>query len=215
MARDDINSLPLYPRLDEVADAFARSRLLLLSAEPGAGKTTLVPWRLLAHPEFAVGKILLLEPRRIAARAAADRIAELLGEVPGKTVGLRTRYESVVSPSSRLEVVTDGVLVRIIQSDQALGGYGTIIFDEFHERGLMAVPHHIVALGQPIDEIYATPLKRAVETAEIIATAAQHLASYQKPRSVDFVDSLPKAPTGKILKRALRAPYWESRGSKV
>ncbi len=138
MARDDINSLPLYPRLDEVADAFARSRLLLLSAEPGAGKTTLVPWRLLAHPEFAVGKILLLEPRRIAARAAADRIAELLGEVPGRTVGLRTRYESVVSPSSRLEVVTDGVLVRIIQSDQALGGYGTIIFDEFHERGLMA-----------------------------------------------------------------------------
>jgi len=138
MTREEIRSLPLYPRLDEVADVFARSGLLLLSAEPGAGKTTLVPWRLLAHPDFAGSKILLLEPRRIAARMAADRIAALLGEEVGKTVGLRTRRETIAGPSCRLEVVTDGVLVRILQSDQALGRYGTIIFDEFHERGLMA-----------------------------------------------------------------------------
>lgn len=138
MTRDEISSLPLHPRLDEVADAFARSGLLLLSAEPGAGKTTLVPWRLLAHPDFAGSKILLLEPRRIAARMAADRIAALLGEEVGKSVGLRTRRETIAGPSCRLEVVTDGVLVRILQSDQALGGYGAVIFDEFHERGLMA-----------------------------------------------------------------------------
>ncbi len=137
MMPHEITSLPLYPRLDEIADAFARGRLLLLSAEPGAGKTTLIPWRLLSHPEFAGGKILLLEPRRIAARMAADRIAALLGEELGRAVGLRTRHESVVGPACRLEVVTDGVAVAIIQSDQSLEGYGALIFDEFHERGLM------------------------------------------------------------------------------
>jgi ATP-dependent helicase HrpB len=138
MAQDDITSLPLYPHLDEIAGVFARERLLLLSAEPGAGKTTLVPWRLLSRPEFGGSRILLLEPRRIAARMAADRIASLLGEEVGATVGLRTRHESIVGPACRLEVVTDGVAVRVIQSDQALEGYGAIVFDEFHERGLMA-----------------------------------------------------------------------------
>jgi len=138
MAANDISSLPIYPYLDEIAGSLSRDRTLLLHAETGAGKTTLVPWRLLSHDACAGSKILLLQPRRIAARAAADRIASLLGEKVGKTVGLRTRTETVTGAGARLEVVTEGVLTRILQNDQSLEGYGTIIFDEFHERNLQA-----------------------------------------------------------------------------
>jgi len=138
MTTNDTRSLPIYSRLDEIAATLARDRTLLLHAETGAGKTTLVPWHLLSYREFTGSKILLLQPRRIAARAAADRIAFLLGEKPGKTVGLRTRTETVTGPAVRLEVVTEGILTRIIQNDQSLEGYGTLIFDEFHERSLQA-----------------------------------------------------------------------------
>ena len=136
MITEEITSLPVYPRLDEIADALATQGLLLLHAEPGAGKTTLVPWRLLTHEAFAGMKFILLQPRRIAARAAAERISSLLGETLGQTVGLRTRQETVVGPQTRLEVVTEGVVTRIIQRDPSLTGYGVVIFDEFHERNL-------------------------------------------------------------------------------
>ncbi|MGL4368101.1 MAG: DEAD/DEAH box helicase, partial [Spirochaetota bacterium] len=130
----DIISLPVYCALDQIADTLAKSKTLLLHAEPGAGKTTLVPWKLLADNRFNGGKIILLQPRRIAARAAAERIAFLMGEKPGKTVGIRTRLETLVSSKTRLEVVTEGILTRIIQNDQSLSGYTTVICDEFHER---------------------------------------------------------------------------------
>lgn len=138
MVSNDIQSMPVFPHLDEIAESLARDGTLLLHAETGAGKTTLVPWRLLSHPAFNKLKILLLQPRRIAARAAADRISHLLGEKVGRTVGLRTRTETVTGAGVRLEVVTEGVLTRIMQNDQSLEGYGTLIFDEFHERNLQA-----------------------------------------------------------------------------
>ena len=133
---DDISALPLYPHLEGIAAMLASRGMLLLHAEPGAGKTTLVPWRLLMHEAFAGEKILLLQPRRIAARAAAERIAVLRGEQVGETVGLRTRLETVIGKTTRLEVVTEGVLTRILQNDPSLSGYGLVIFDEFHERNL-------------------------------------------------------------------------------
>ena len=133
---DEIRSLPIYPHLSEIAATLATRNLLMLHAEPGAGKTTLVPWHLLSQETFAGAKILLLQPRRIAARAAAERIAALRGERLGGTVGLRTRLETITGPTTRLEVVTEGVLTRIIQHDPALSGYGLVIFDEFHERNL-------------------------------------------------------------------------------
>ncbi len=110
----------------------------MLHAETGAGKTTLVPWRLLSHETFAGLKLILLQPRRIAARAAAERIADLLDETIGQTVGLRTRQETIIGKTTRLEVMTEGVLTRIMQHDQSLDTYGTIIFDEFHERNLQS-----------------------------------------------------------------------------
>jgi ATP-dependent helicase HrpB len=136
MDSDDLQTLPIYPHLDGIAQILAQRGLLILQAEPGAGKTTLVPWRLLTHDAFTGGKILLLQPRRIAARAAAERIAALRQERLGQTVGLRTRLETITGKATRLEVVTEGVLTRIIQNDPSLSGYGLVIFDEFHERSL-------------------------------------------------------------------------------
>ncbi|TFH43115.1 MAG: DEAD/DEAH box helicase [Chrysiogenales bacterium] len=138
MIDQDSTSLPVYSHLDEISELLAHRGMLILNAETGAGKTTLVPWRLLRHPSFMDHKIFLLEPRRIAARAAADRIATLLNEKIGHTVGLRTRSETIIGPFSRLEVVTYGVFTRMIQNDQELRGFGTLIFDEFHERAIQA-----------------------------------------------------------------------------
>ncbi len=104
-------------------------------APPGAGKTTRVPLALLAQVE---GRILMLEPRRLAARASAERMAETLGEAVGQTVGYRIRGEARLGPATRIEVVTEGILTRMLQSDPELGGVGLVIFDEFHERSLNA-----------------------------------------------------------------------------
>ncbi|MFN3938453.1 MAG: ATP-dependent helicase HrpB, partial [Gemmobacter sp.] len=107
----------------------------VLQAPPGAGKTTRVPLALL--PDVA-GRIVMLEPRRLAARAAAERMAATLGEAPGGTVGYRIRGEARVSRATRIEVVTEGILTRMIQSDPALDGISAVIFDEFHERSIHA-----------------------------------------------------------------------------
>ncbi|MCP4131307.1 MAG: ATP-dependent helicase HrpB [bacterium] len=136
MNNKEITSLPIYPYLDDIIKSLEQNSTLMLHAETGAGKTTLLPWKIIAYPAFKNSKILLLQPRRIAARAAAERIAALLGEKVGRSVGLRTRHETLVSSATRLEVVTEGILTRIIQNDQSLENYGIIIFDEFHERNL-------------------------------------------------------------------------------
>lgn len=110
----------------------------MLQAPPGAGKTTRVPIALLDEPWLGSGRILMLEPRRIAARAAAGFLAGSLGEVPGDRVGYRIRRETRVSRRTRIEVVTEGVLTRMLQADPGLDGAGLVIFDEFHERSLHA-----------------------------------------------------------------------------
>lgn len=109
---------------------------LVLQAPPGAGKTTLVPLELLQEPWLEGRKILLLEPRRVAARAAAGRMAQLLGERVGQRVGYRIRMDTCVSQETRLEVITEGILARMLQQDPALEEVGLVIFDEFHERNL-------------------------------------------------------------------------------
>ncbi len=125
--------LPIDDVLPALCDALAAHGRAVLVAPPGAGKTTRVPLALL---ERIAGKIVMLEPRRLAARAAAERLAQQLGEAVGARVGYRMRGESV--PGSRIEVVTEGILTRMIQSDPSLDGIGCVIFDEFHERSLNA-----------------------------------------------------------------------------
>ena len=131
-------ALPIEARLDEIQAALADHSRALLVAEPGAGKTTRVPLALLDAAWCGEGRLLLLEPRRVAARLAAGFMAESLGERVGETVGYRMRGESRVGPSTRLEVVTQGVLTRMLQEDPMLEGVTGVIFDEFHERSLEA-----------------------------------------------------------------------------
>ncbi|RBI84261.1 ATP-dependent helicase HrpB [Rhodosalinus halophilus] len=130
-------ALPIDAALPDLLEALARDRRAVLEAPPGAGKTTRVPLALL-EAGLAEGRIVMLEPRRIAARAAAERMAETLGERVGQRVGFRIRGESAVSDATRIEVVTEGVLTRMIQSDPELSGIGAVIFDEIHERSLNA-----------------------------------------------------------------------------
>ncbi|MGV8928823.1 MAG: ATP-dependent helicase HrpB [Brevundimonas sp.] len=130
--------LPIHAVLEELKSALATRGTAVLAAPPGAGKTTVVPLALLDQPWLADGKILVLEPRRLAARAAADRMAQTLGESPGQTVGYRTRLQSRIGPTTRIEVITEGVFARMILDDPGLDGIGAVLFDEFHERSLDA-----------------------------------------------------------------------------
>ena len=127
--------LPIDDILPNVIAAVRVSGRAVLQAPPGAGKTTRVPLALLPH---VAGRILVLEPRRLAARAAAEQMAYLLGERVGARVGYRIRGEAVVSAATRIEVVTEGILTRMLQGDPELPGVGAVIFDEFHERALAA-----------------------------------------------------------------------------
>ena len=129
--------LPVAAVVPELLTALDASPQVLLTAPTGAGKSTWLPLRLLEHRGIT-GRIILLEPRRLAARNVAQRLAELLNEKPGETVGYRLRAQSCVGPQTRLEVVTEGVLTRMIQRDPELTGVGLVILDEFHERSLQA-----------------------------------------------------------------------------
>jgi len=130
--------LPVAEALPALRAALAASGQAVLAAPPGSGKTTLVPLALLDEPWLAGKRILMLEPRRIAARASAARMAWLLGERVGETVGYQIRFEKKVSAATRIEVITEGLLTRRLQADPELPGVGLVIFDEFHERSLDA-----------------------------------------------------------------------------
>jgi len=130
------DDLPVSEVITSLSSALATHRNAVLVAPPGAGKTTSVPLRLLDEPWLGGKKIVVLEPRRLAARAAARRMAHLLGEDVGETVGFVTRDERKVGPLTRIEVVTEGVLTRRLQNDPSLDGIGLVIFDEIHERNV-------------------------------------------------------------------------------
>ena len=130
-------ALPIDAVLPQVLDCLTQSGRVVLQAPPGAGKTTRTPLAILESGQCP-GKILMLEPRRLAARAAAERMADTLGEPVGETVGYRIRGQSKIGPNTRIEVLTEGILTRMIQADPELPGVSAILFDEFHERSLAA-----------------------------------------------------------------------------
>ena len=130
----NVPMFPITPLLPDIRASLASQPRLVLEAPPGAGKTTQVPLALRDEAWLGGKKIVMLEPRRIAARAAAQFMSQQLGETVGQSVGYRIRFESKISAATRIEVVTEGILTRLIQDDPELSGIGAILFDEFHER---------------------------------------------------------------------------------
>ena len=130
--------LPIDEALPALTQALRAREAAVLVAPPGAGKTTRVPLALMHEPWVKDGKIIVLEPRRLAARAAAERMAKTLREKVGETIGLRVRFGSKVSKSTRIEVVTEGIFTRMILDDPEMNGIAAVLFDEFHERSLDA-----------------------------------------------------------------------------
>jgi len=129
--------LPIYAVKEDLLKAFTAYKRAILCAPPGSGKTTIIPLEMLKF-NVLKGRILMLEPRRLAARSAAERMAQTLGEQVGQTIGYQIKGESKLSANTRVEVVTEGILTRMLQSDCELNGIGAVIFDEFHERSLHA-----------------------------------------------------------------------------
>ena len=160
--------LPVWSIADAVSRALREHQAVVVTAPPGAGKSTLLPLTLFFDAPVA-GKILMLEPRRLAARQIAERMAELLGEPVGKTVGYRIRFETRVSKDTRIEVLTEGILTRMLESDPTLEGVGVVIFDEFHERSLHS--DLALALSRQAQQILRPDLRLLVMSATIDASA--------------------------------------------
>ena len=161
--------LPIDAILPELLQTLARQSSLVLQAPPGSGKTTRVPLALLSAEFLGGRKIVMLEPRRLAARSAARYMASLLGEEAGKTVGYRTRLDTKVGRDTRIEVVTEGILTRLLQDDATLNDYGAVIFDEFHERSLQADLG--LALARECQQVLREDLRLVVMSATLDAAA--------------------------------------------
>ena len=136
--QDDIRQFPISDVLDDIKSALETTNNVVIAAPPGAGKTTIVPVQLLNSSWINHGKIILIEPRRLAARAAARRMSQMLGEDLGQTIGYRMRLDNRIGKSTKIEVVTEGVFTRMVLDDPELNGIACVIFDEFHERALEA-----------------------------------------------------------------------------
>ena len=212
-------ALPIEEILPQLRAALASHSAVVLQAPPGAGKTTLVPLALLDEPWLQGKSIVMLEPRRLATRAAAMRMAELRGEKVGHTVGYRVRFDSQVSRHTRIEVVTEGILTRRLQSDQALEGVGLVIFDEFHERNL----NTDLALALCIDSLRTLreDLKVLVMSATLDAEGVAKLLGNAPvitsmgrsfPVTVDYFSREPVGRLADIMTAALRRALTERTG---
>ncbi|MCR4939813.1 MAG: DEAD/DEAH box helicase [Treponemataceae bacterium] len=186
----DTAQLPISPHLPEIVDNLKRSesRFLILTAETAAGKSTAVPPALLdAFP----GKILMLEPRRLAAVAVASRVAELLGEECGETAGYRLHLDSFISKKTRFEVMTEAILVRMLQEDASLEGVSVVILDEFHERSLwtdlsLAFLKDTMQLR---DDLYVLIMSATIDTEKLSAFLGcphLHIAGRQYPVEIEY-----------------------------
>ncbi|WP_304516553.1 ATP-dependent helicase HrpB [Cecembia rubra] len=158
-------NLPIVQVIPEILSLLSQENTVIVNAPPGAGKSTILPITLLEEDFLQGKKILILEPRRLAAKSIAYRMAELLGEEVGQTVGYRIRFESIVSSSTRLEVLTEGILTRMMQQDNALEDVGLVIFDEFHERNIHA--DLAMALCREVQQVLRPDLRILVMSATL------------------------------------------------
>ena len=165
---DRSGELPAWSIADAVSRTLREQQAVVITAPPGAGKSTLLPLTLMLDAPVE-GKILMLEPRRLAARQIAERMAELLGEPVGKRVGYRIRFDTCVSKDTKIEVLTEGILTRMLENDPTLDGIGIVIFDEFHERSLHS--DLALALSRRAQQLLRPDLRLLIMSATIDASA--------------------------------------------
>lgn len=192
--------LPVHHILPELKKALGAGSAVL-TAPPGSGKTTIVPLALLGEPWLAGRKILILEPRRLAARAAAARMAFLLGERVGQRVGYQIRFDRQISPVTRIEVLTEGILTRRLQSDPELKGVGLVIFDEFHERSIRADLALALCLDlcQLRDDLRLLVMSATLETSAVAALLGDVPIIIGEGKSHEVtVEYLSRPTTGRI-----------------
>jgi len=210
---------PIGEVIPSIKTLLASHNRLILQAPPGAGKSTILPWQLLDEPWLAGKKIIMLEPRRIATKSVAVRMADLLSEPVGQTIGYRIRFEQVVSKSTRCEVVTEGILTRMIQDDNALEDVGLVIFDEFHERSIHA--DLALALCCEVQQIMRTDLRLMVMSATLdTANVAAMLkdaptvtsTGRQFPVTIKYVQPDKDAPLVTSVVRVIRRALNEQSG---
>ena len=179
---ENMSELPIEPLLPDIADTLRARKRLILGAPPGAGKTTRVPLALgglIKGFEALPGKILMLEPRRIAARMAAQRMAQTLGEPLGKQIGLATRVDRKVSAATKVEVITDGLFTRRLLADPELSEISAVIFDEIHERSLSADLGLALALdvqGALREDLCLLAMKIAFSAGDLFDDGFAHIA---------------------------------------
>ncbi len=165
--------LPVSEIIPQVKNHFSNANSLIIQAPPGAGKSTLLPLVLLNEPWLAGKKILMLEPRRLATKTIAQRMASMTGTELGDLIGYRIRFESAISKNTRLEVITEGILTRMLHSDNALENVGLIIFDEFHERNLHA--EVALALSREVQQVLRPDLRILLMSATIDSAVLSEL----------------------------------------
>lgn len=214
-----MSDLPITPILPSLARALAENANVVLVAEPGAGKTTRVPLALLGESWLGAGKIVMLEPRRLAARAAAARMAQSLSEPVGATVGYAVRLDRKVSDKTRIEVVTEGILTRRLQADPALSDVGLLIFDEFHERSLdgdLGLALALDAQGALRDDLKILVMSATLDEARL----SRHLSDAPVisapgrtfPVATRYGDRPERATLARDMARAIRSNLAESKG---
>lgn len=211
-------SYPVLSVLPEVKEKLIHHRVVILEAPPGAGKSTVLPLHLLGEPWLGDKKIILLEPRRLAARSVAMRMADIRKQEIGQTIGYRVRFENRVSKSTRLEVVTEGILTRVIQNDNALEGVGLLIFDEFHERSLHA--DLSLALSLQVQQVLRDDLRILIMSAtldgdllsERLHAPVVRSAGRQYPVTVQYVPPMEHTPVAMQVAKAIRKALREDEG---
>lgn len=213
-----MSSYPVLSVLSEVKDKLARHRLVILEAPPGAGKSTVLPLHLLDELWLSHRKIMMLEPRRLAARSVAMRMADIRDEDVGQAVGYRVRFENRIGKQTRLEVVTEGILTRIIQHDNALEDIGLIIFDEFHERSLQA--DLALALSLQIQQVLRDDLRILIMSAtldgdrlsELLDAPVVRSEGRQYPVSFQYLPETERAPIPVQVAKAIRKAIYQDQG---
>ncbi|GAA5503203.1 ATP-dependent RNA helicase HrpB [Deinococcus xinjiangensis] len=210
-------TLPIAEVIPALKAALGQHSLVVLQAPAGAGKSTALPLELLHEPWLAGQKIIILQPRRVAARAVATRLAETLGEEVGQTVGYRVRFESRVSAATRIEVVTEGILTRRLQHDPELAGVGLVLLDEFHERSLNA--DLALALLREVQGALRDDLRVLVMSATLDPTLPQRLvaplvesAGRAFPVQVQYLPTDPVGRSEDSVVRAIRSALAEHEG---